>query len=132
MRSNDNVAAMREVIESLLDLLYDCGIDERTVETAHQNVALRESMHTERKLKVLRKARKILSDTKKYCGRKTAMWKNGTDYEYEFAYCSACGHMQFADWNTHCEAREKIGHFHEQYHYCPACGAEMKGGTYIE
>lgn len=73
-----------------------------------------------------------LSDTKEYCGRKTAMWENGTDYEYEFAYCSACGHMQFADWNTHCEAKEKIGHFHEKYHYCPECGAKMKGGTYVE
>lgn len=132
MSSNDNVAAMRKVIQSLLDLLYDCGIDEHTVEIAHENIVLRESMHTDRKLKILRKAKKILSETKKSCDQKTAIWKNGTDYEYEFAYCSACGHMQFTNWNTHCEAKEMIKHYHETYHYCPNCGAKMKGGTYVE
>lgn len=132
MSSNDKVAELRNVILSLLDVLYDCGIDERSLEIAHENIVLRESMHTEKKLNILRKAKKILSDTKKYCDQKTAIWKNGTDYEYEFAYCSTCGHMQFANWNTHREAREMIKHYHETFHYCPECGAKMEGGTYIE
>ena len=59
-------------------------------------------------------------------------WKNGTDYEYEFAYCSVCGRMQWAGWDSHQDAKEKVGNFHEEYKFCPGCGAAMEGGCYVE
>lgn len=62
--------------------------------------------------------------------QREAEWLNGDDYEYEFAYCSACGRMQYADWNSHAEAKEKIGEFHNDYKFCPGCGAKMVGGRY--
>lgn len=64
--------------------------------------------------------------------RANGKWKNGTDYEYEFAYCSECGRTVFADWCSHAEAREKVVNFHEKYKYCPECGAKMEGGYYVE
>ena len=63
---------------------------------------------------------------------KEGQWLNGDDYEYEFAYCSECGRMQWADWNSHAEAKEKVGEFHEDYKFCPGCGAKMTGGRYVE
>ena len=64
--------------------------------------------------------------------RTNGQWNNGTDYEYEFAYCSKCGRMVFAGWNSHAEAREKVVNFHETYKYCPGCGAKMEGGRYVK
>lgn len=61
-----------------------------------------------------------------------AIWINGDDYEYEFAYCSRCGRKEYAGWNTHAEAKDKVEHFHEDYRYCPGCGAHMMGGHYRE
>ena len=37
-----------------------------------------------------------------------AIWINGDDYEYEFAYCSRCNRMEHAGWNTHAEAKDNI------------------------
>ena len=59
-------------------------------------------------------------------------WENGTDYEYEFAYCSVCGRMQWAGWASHQDAKEKVGNFHEEYKFYPGCGAAMEGGCYVE
>ena len=59
-------------------------------------------------------------------------WINGKNYEYEFAYCSRCGHMEHAGWDSHKEAREKIGEFYKEYQYCPNCGAKMEGGGYVD
>lgn len=54
-----------------------------------------------------------------------AKWELGG--EYEFAYCSHCGHQQWASWDSHQEAMENIGEFHKEYKFCPNCGFEMKG-----
>ena len=59
-------------------------------------------------------------------------WLNGNEYEYEYAYCSECGRMQWAGWDSHSDAREKIGDFHKEYKFCPGCGAKMEGGCYVE
>lgn len=62
----------------------------------------------------------------------TGRWENGTKYEYEYAYCSACGHMQWADWDSHRQAEESIESFAENYRFCPSCGAKMEGGVYVK
>ena len=59
-------------------------------------------------------------------------WLNGKNYEYDFAYCSACGRMQWVGWNSHKEAEEKVENFAENYRYCPGCGAKMEGGEYVK
>ena len=59
-------------------------------------------------------------------------WENGTMYEYEYAYCSECGRMQWAGWDTHKQAEEEIESFASNYRYCPGCGAEMEGGVYVQ
>lgn len=69
---------------------------------------------------------------RKESGNQTAQWLNGKNYEYEYAYCSECGRMQWAGWDTHRQAKEEIGKFYESYKYCPGCGAKMTGGTYVE
>ncbi len=53
-----------------------------------------------------------------------AEWKLGAEYEY--AYCSHCGHQQWASWDSYREAYENIGEFHKEYKFCPNCGFEMK------
>ena len=63
---------------------------------------------------------------------RTGKWKNGKKYEYEYAYCSACGHMQWAGWDTHKQAEEDIENFAEVYKFCPNCGAKMEGGVYVK
>jgi len=62
----------------------------------------------------------------------TGKWLNGHDYEYEFAYCSECGHMQYTGWETHSQAKDNVADFHKKYRYCPNCGAKMDGGKYVE
>ena len=59
-------------------------------------------------------------------------WKNGTMYEYEYAYCSECGRMEWAGWDTHEQAKENIESFANDYKFCPGCGAEMEGGVYVK
>lgn len=54
-----------------------------------------------------------------------AKWRLGA--EYEFAYCSHCGHQQWASWDTSKKAAENIGEFHKKYKFCPNCGFGMKG-----
>ncbi len=56
-----------------------------------------------------------------------AEWKSGAECEY--AYCSHCGHQQWAGWDTYREAEEKIREFYKEYKFCPNCGFEMKGAN---
>lgn len=53
-----------------------------------------------------------------------AKWGLGAESEY--AYCSHCGHQQWASWDSYREAIENIGEFHKEYKFCPNCGFEMK------
>jgi len=62
----------------------------------------------------------------------TGKWKNGKKYEYEYAYCSACGRMQWAGWDSHNQAEENIEAFADDYRFCPGCGAKMEGGVYVK
>lgn len=62
----------------------------------------------------------------------TGKWMNGRKYEYEYAYCSECGRMQWAGWDTHKQAEESIGSFADDYRFCPGCGAKMEGGVYVK
>ena len=64
--------------------------------------------------------------------RETGIWLNGDDYEYESAYCSKCGHMEHADWDSHAEAKADVEDFYQVYKYCPNCGTQMTGGRYKE
>lgn len=63
---------LRDAIESLLDLLYDNGINEETVLIAHENQCLRESLHTDKTLDVLRKAKAVLAEPLRNCEVGTA------------------------------------------------------------
>lgn len=60
------------------------------------------------------------------------VWENGKGYEYAFAYCSVCGRMQYAGFDSHADAKENIERFHDKYKSCPGCGAKMEGGRYVE
>lgn len=53
----------------------------------------------------------------------SAYWKT---IEYEYATCSECGFMEYTDWDSTNEAKEKIKTFHFIYRYCPGCGRKME------
>lgn len=59
-------------------------------------------------------------------------WVNGRGYEYEYAYCSECGRMQWASWDSHRQAEEYVESFADNYRFCPGCGAKMEGGVYVK
>jgi hypothetical protein len=75
------------------------------------------------------KAREAIDKAEAALGeqRCEAKWELGA--EYEFAYCSHCGHQQWASWDSLREAVENIGEFCKEYKFCPNCGFEMKGAT---
>jgi hypothetical protein len=61
------MSKLREVIESLLNLLDDFGINEEIVSISNENIVHRESLKTERTLAVLRKAKSALAEPLKNC-----------------------------------------------------------------
>ena len=77
-------------------------------------------------------ADKIRETSKRGEKKRKGKWLNGRNYEYEFAVCSECGRMQWAGWDSHAEAKEKIGDFYKEYAYCPGCGVKMEGGRYVD
>lgn len=77
------------------------------------------------------KIRKVNSSCHVLSSPHKGKWENGTMYEYEYAYCSECGRMQMAGWDSHRQAEENIESFANDYKFCPGCGAEMEGGVYV-
>ena len=73
---------------------------------------------------VISEAKSALVDPVK---KDEAKWKLGAEYEY--AYCSHCGHQQWASWDSSREAEKSIGEFHKIYKFCPNCGFKMIGAT---
>jgi hypothetical protein len=63
---------LREMVESLLELLDDFGINEEIVSISHENIVYRESLKTERTLAVLRKAKSALAEPVLNCEVGTA------------------------------------------------------------
>lgn len=55
---------------------------------------------------------------------KKGRWTTGPEYEY--AYCSACGHSEYAGWDSTSEAKREIDSFADEFRFCPNCGAKMK------
>lgn len=121
MAENDtgNVSAMRSALEKIKKLnRYDLGCIRSRKRREEFDAKILEIE------KVVRAALAALP----HKGR----WKNGRSYEYEYAYCSECGRMQWAGWDTHRQAEENIGSFADDYRFCPSCGAEMEGGVYVK
>lgn len=114
-RECGDAAKLREVLSTISEVSDDWRLHANTMPGALD--------------RILELAQAALAATKK---EKGAKWLNGKDYECEFAYCSKCGLPQWADWDSHSEAKENIGNFAEKYKYCPECGAKMEGGEYVE
>lgn len=64
MNSNSK---LREAVESLLDLLDDFAITEEIVLIAHEKQLYRETLHTDKTLAVLRKAKAALAEPPRNC-----------------------------------------------------------------
>lgn len=64
MNSNSK---LREAVESLLDLLDDFAITEEIVLIAHEKQLYRETLHTDKTLEVLRKAKAALAAPLRNC-----------------------------------------------------------------
>lgn len=96
-----NVAELREAVKSLLDLLYDFGIDEETVLISHADPVKRESMHTDRTLAVLRKAKAALSEPLKNCEVGTAEeQKQRFDVFCSRGNCDNCPFVEEGLWSN--------------------------------
>ena len=106
-----NAAAMREALEYVIQWREDC-ISEEGADNVDDMMAI---------------VQNALS-APPHKGK----WENGTKYEYEYAYCSECGRMQWAGWDTHKQAKENIESFARDYKFCPGCGTEMEGGVYVK
>lgn len=64
MNSNSK---LREAVESLLDLLDDFAITEEIVLIAHEKQLYRETLHTDKTLAVLRRAKAALAEPLRNC-----------------------------------------------------------------
>lgn len=119
-----NAAATREALEAM-NRIDTKGLKRLLCELVEADIF--DGGQINKTISAVEKARRALS-APPHKGK----WKNGTAYEYEYAYCSECGRMQWASWDTHKQARENIESFADEYRYCPGCGAEMEGGVYVE
>ena len=59
----------------------------------------------------------ILSEVPSVSAERVGEWELCKDIDGEYGVCSVCGND--ADFS----------HYGKPYHYCPNCGARMKGGT---
>lgn len=98
-------AKLREALENSNGLLEELALIGEWGESAREQIAENNAALAEQKYE--------------------AKWELGVEYEY--AYCSHCGHQQWASWDSHREAIENIREFHKEYKFCPNCGFEMKG-----
>lgn len=57
---------LKRIIENLLDLLYDYGVDEGTLSIALENPAIAQSMKSAKALKIVKEAREALRGGKTY------------------------------------------------------------------
>lgn len=85
---------LREAVESLLDLLDDEAITEEVLLIASENQCHRESLHIDKKLDVLRKAKAVLAEPLRNCDL--------YDTEYEA-------------WDAFSSARQGVDSFTEEY-----------------
>ena len=81
-------------------------------------------------LSLANKLRKAIAEERKSRPNLVAEWKLGP--EYEFAYCSNCGHAEWADWDSTEEAKDGVTDFCNEVKFCPNCGAKMEGGVYVK
>ena len=123
MAKTGDAAAMREVLEYVLQ--FDAT--DKAAEEDGLTDAERIAEYADHIEECQKKARAALA-APPHKGR----WKNGKNYEYEYAYCSECGRMQWAGWDSHRQAEDNIKSFADDYRFCPGCGTEMKGGEYVK
>lgn len=98
---------LREVVESLLELLDDFGINEEIVSISHENIVHRESLKTERTLAILRKAKSALAEPLKNCEVGTVEEQTERFRKFCFAHMKKGG----GDFSCHknCPAKNYIG-----------------------
>lgn len=72
-------------------------------------------------------ADRIEAAAKREPPRVEARWTVGAEYEY--AYCSNCGHAEWGAWDSTEEAKDGVTDFCNDVKFCPNCGAKMKGGA---
>lgn len=100
MNSNSK---LREAVESLLDLLDDMGVTEEIILIADKNRCHKESLHTDKALEVLRKAKDALAEPPRNCDVGTAeeqeerYFKLKKEYIDRVTYCPAVGQSWFPD-----------------------------------
>ena len=129
-KSVSNAAAMREALRALRDAsrdFYNQILNSKYSEILDKYTCVKQGFPAVLDLRSAFPMANAALSAPPHKGK----WENGTMYEYEYAYCSECGRMQWAGWDSHKQADEEIESFARDYKFCPGCGAEMEGGVYV-